>query len=162
NRQITFTRDYQDMGVKAPSWQNVWSTIIDAKGALPLGNVTVEMDRPDLELLADPLFEKVFYNLIDNSLKYGGEQLRAIRISSQERGDHLLITYEDDGAGIADADKPHIFERGFGKHTGFGLFLSREILSITGISIRETGEYHNGARFGIVVPKGAWRFTGTK
>ena len=162
DHQITFTRDYQDMGVKAPSWQNVWSTVIDAKGALPLGNVTVEMDRPDLELFADPLFEKVFYNLIDNSLKYGGEQLRAIRISSQERGDHLLITYEDDGAGIADADKPRIFERGFGKHTGFGLFLSREILSITGITITENGMPGKGARFEITVPKGEYRFVGGK
>ena len=91
--------------------------------------------RPDLEIFADPLFEKVFYNLMDNSLKYGGEQLHAIRISSQEEDDNLIITYEDDGVGIAEADRAHLFERGFGKHSGFGLFLSREILSITGISI---------------------------
>lgn len=161
DHQITFTRDYQDMGVKAPAWQNVKRTIIGAKGALPLNGVTVDMDRPDLELFADPLFEKVFFNLIDNSLKYGGEQLRAIRISAQEETDSLVITYEDDGVGIPDADKARIFERGFGKHTGFGLFLSREILSITGISIRETGKPGVGARFEIIVPKGAWRFAKT-
>jgi hypothetical protein len=38
-----------------------------------------------------------------------------------------------------------------------GLFLSREILSITGITIRETGESGKGARFEMVVPKGMWR-----
>lgn len=160
--QITFTRDYQDMGVKAPSWFNVRSTIIGAKGALPLGNVTVDVDRPDLELFADPLFEKVFFNLIDNSLKYGGEGLQSIRIFSQERDDHLVITCQDDGAGIAEADRDHLFERGFGKHTGFGLFLSREILSITGISIQETSTSGMGARFEITVPKGGWRFTDVK
>jgi len=160
--QITFTRDYQDMGVKAPLWQNVRNTIIGTKGALALGNVTVEIDRTDLELFVDPLFEKIFYNLIDNSLKYGGEKLRTIRISSQERDDSLIITCQDDGVGIAEEDRAHLFERGFGKHTGFGLFLSREILSITGISIRETSKSGKGARFEIIVPKGEWRFTDTK
>jgi signal transduction histidine kinase len=50
-----------------------------------------------------------------------------------------------------------IFERCFGKNTGMGLYLSREILAITGITIRETGEPGKGARFEIVVPKGAYR-----
>jgi signal transduction histidine kinase len=36
---------------------------------------------------------------------------------------------------------------GFGRHTGLGLFLSREILSITGITITETGEPGKGAVF---------------
>jgi PAS domain S-box-containing protein len=161
DHQITFTRDYQDMGVKAPIWQSLRGTIIGAKGALTLGNVTVGMDHADLELFADPLFDKVFFNLIDNSLKYGGEQLHTIRVSSQNGGGSLVITYEDDGVGIADGDKARIFERGFGKHTGFGLFLSREILSITGITLRETGTPGKGARFEITVPKGAWRPAGT-
>jgi hypothetical protein len=38
------------------------------------------------------------------------------------------------------------------------LFLSREILSITGLRIQETGEPGKGARFEIFVPKGAYRF----
>jgi PAS domain S-box-containing protein len=156
--QIRFTRDYQDMGVKAPAWQNVKSSIISAKGGLTLGTITVELDRPDIEVYADPLFEKVFYNLIDNSLKYGGERLHAIHIRSQETESGLNITYEDDGQGIADEDRAHLFERGFGKHSGFGLFLSREILAITDITIMETGISGKGVRFTIQVPKGMYRF----
>jgi PAS domain S-box-containing protein len=156
--QIIFTRDYQDMGVKEPGWQNVNRTIIGAKGALAMGTVSVEMDRPDLEVFADPLFEKVFYNMIDNSLKYGGEQLSTIRISSHEENNTLVIRYTDDGAGITGEDHAHLFERGYGKHTGFGLFLSREILSITGISITETGTPGIGVQFTIRVPKGMYRF----
>ena len=38
------------------------------------------------------------------------------------------------------------------------LFLAREILSITGITIHETGTYGKGARFELAVPKGAYRF----
>ena len=38
-----------------------------------------------------------------------------------------------------------------------GLFLVREILAITGITITETGTYGSGARFEIVVPKTGYR-----
>ena len=41
------------------------------------------------------------------------------------------------------------------------MYLAREILSLTGISIRETGVYGQGARFELRVPKGAYRFTVT-
>jgi signal transduction histidine kinase len=68
-----------------------------------------------------------------------------------------VITYEDDGAGIPAQDKENIFRRGFGKHTGLGLFLSREILAITGITIRENGEPGKGVRFEILVPRDMYR-----
>jgi signal transduction histidine kinase len=155
--QIIFTRDYQDMGVKAPVWQNLKSTVIAAKGALNLESVTFEMNMPDIEVYADRLFEKVFFNLIDNSLKYGGPGLSTIRISAEQCDDVVVITYQDNGEGIPDKDREHLFERGFGKHTGFGLFLSREILSITRISIEETGSEGTGAQFTIRVPKGTFR-----
>jgi signal transduction histidine kinase len=54
-----------------------------------------------------------------------------------------------------------IFERGYGKNTGLGLFLSREILSITNISIKEAGEFQHGARIEMYVPKGVYRFPRT-
>jgi len=68
-----------------------------------------------------------------------------------------VITYEDDGIGIPADDKEHIFRRGFGKHTGLGLFLSREILAITGITISENGEPGKGVRFEILVPRDMYR-----
>jgi signal transduction histidine kinase len=73
----------------------------------------------------------------------------------------LVLICEDDGVGVVADEKERIFERDFGKNTGLGLFLSREILSITGISIVETGEPGTGARFEITVPKGMYRFTST-
>jgi signal transduction histidine kinase len=99
-----------------------------------------------------------FYNLLQNSLQYGGERLSEISISSIAINDNLIITVEDNGAGIDPEIKKHLFERGYGKNTGLGLFLSREILGITGISITETSEPGNGARFEISVPKGVYRF----
>ena len=158
--QITFTRDYQNLGVSASAWQNVNASIRNAMVALPMRAVHIEPDPADPEVYADPLFEKVFYNLIDNALRYGGDQMKTIRVSSQESDTSLAIVCEDDGVGITDEDKKKLFRKGFGKHTGLGLFLSREILSITGITITENGEPGVGARFEITVPKGMWRMKG--
>jgi signal transduction histidine kinase len=161
-RQISFTRDYEQMGVNAPAWQDVRGCISRAVASLPMRETVVHCNGTDIEVLADPLFEKVFYNLIDNALKYGGEELSEMVISARNENGDLLIACEDNGAGISEQDKKRLFERGFGKHTGFGLFLTREILSITGIAIREGGVPGKGARFEIIVPKGEFRPAGKK
>ena len=156
--QIDFTREYQDLGVKSPAWQNVEETIKKTQAALQVQDIRILIEVGTIEVYADPMFEKVFYNLIDNALKYGGEDLTAIHIFYREIPDGLILFCEDDGAGIAEGDKARLFEKGFGKNTGLGLFLSREILGITGISITENGEPGKGARFEIRVPKAAYRF----
>ncbi|WP_321508445.1 PAS domain-containing sensor histidine kinase [uncultured Methanoregula sp.] len=158
--QIDFTKIYEEMGTAAPVWQNVSASIRRAVATLPMRDVRVEIDRSDLEIHADPLFEKVFYNLIENALNYSGGRMTTIRITSEETASGLVITCDDDGIGIAAADKSRLFSQGFGKHTGLGLFLSREILLITGITIAETGEAGKGARFEMVVPKGEYRVAG--
>ena len=157
--QIKFTRDYQELGVAAPEWQNVNASIEKALTGLPMRAVRIEIDPDNPEIFADRLFEKVFYNLIDNALRYGGADMKTIRVSSGESDRGLTILCEDDGVGISAGDKKKLFTRGFGKNTGLGLFLSREILAITGITITENGEPGKGARFEITVPKGMYRFT---
>jgi PAS domain S-box-containing protein len=158
--QITFTRDYQELGVVAPEWQSVNASIKKALTGLPMRDVRVEVDPKNPEIFADRLFEKVFYNLIDNALRYGGAGMKTIRTSSQEIDTRLTILCEDDGVGISAEDKKRLFTRGFGKNTGLGLFLSREILAITGITITENGTPGKGARFEITVPNGMWRMMG--
>ncbi|MBP9008747.1 MAG: HAMP domain-containing histidine kinase, partial [Methanospirillum sp.] len=103
-----------------------------------------------------PLMEKVFYCLLDNSERHGKRVSRAHFYCYHTDGDMTLV-YEDDGYGITAGIKEKIFERGFGSNTGYGLFLAREILNISGFSIFETGESGEGARFQISIPKGLWR-----
>jgi PAS domain S-box-containing protein len=160
SEQITFTREYEDFGVKAPSWQKVGMVVEKAVAGLPLRSARVTTETGDLEIFADPLVGKVFYNLIDNSLRYGGETMNTIRITARPEGMSLVLIFEDNGVGIPDNDKPVIFDRGFGKNTGLGLYLSREILGITGITITETGEPGKGARFEITIPAGGFRWDG--
>ncbi|MCX6690968.1 MAG: PAS domain S-box protein, partial [Methanoregula sp.] len=98
--QIIFTKDYQNLGTAAPSWQNVNASINKALRGLPMRAVHAEPDPADPEVFADPLFEKVFYNLIDNALRYGSDQMKTIRFSSHEIDTGLQIVCEDDGVGI--------------------------------------------------------------
>ncbi len=158
--QITFTRLYQELGVKAPAWVSVNDCIEKARGVIPAGKIKIESFTDRLEVFADPLFEKIFNNLIDNALRYGGESMTVIRFSAIGKDDKVVITCEDNGTGMTAAEKEHLFERGYGKHTGLGLFLSREILSITGMTIEETSTAGHGARFEITVPAGGFRYTG--
>jgi signal transduction histidine kinase len=154
--QIDFTRSYQDIGVHRPSWQNVRECIGKTVATIQPQGVSVTVNcPPDLEILADRMLERVFATLLDNSLRYG-ERVKAIRVSSHNDGSGFVITWEDDGVGIAPDEKEKIFVR---RPHQFDLFLSREVLEITGITIRETGTYGKGARFEMRVPEGAFRFS---
>jgi PAS domain S-box-containing protein len=156
NAQIEFTKVYRDLGSMNPSWQNVDTLFKNACSQLDTQSVTVYSEPDGWEIYADPLLEKVFYNVIDDALKYG-MTLTEIRRRSYESAEGLVIVIEDNGVGIPQENKERIFTKGFGKNTGLGLFLSREVLSITGITIRETGEPGNGAKFTITVPGGDYR-----
>jgi PAS domain S-box-containing protein len=158
-RQIEFTKYYEDIGVNEPRWQDAGELINEALIQLCPAGVDVQVAVSDIEIFADPLIVKVFFNLMENSLRHG-ERVTAMSFSLRETDDGLVIVYQDNGVGITDDDKQKLFRKGFGKHTGLGLFLSREILAITGISIVENGEPGKGVRFEITVPKGAWRKTG--
>jgi PAS domain S-box-containing protein len=157
-RQIEFTRYYQDIGVKDPIWQDVEEIVRKVSQQLNLSGITVENHVSGLEIFADPLIEKVFYNLIENSLRHG-EHVTTISFSYSETASGLIISYRDNGAGISIEDKEILFQKGVGTHTGLGLFLSREILSITGIAISENGEQGKGVNFEIIIPEGGYRFT---
>ena len=154
--QILFTRDYQNIGVQSPQWQNPAEIVSLAMASIDLHKVLVSIKMPSLEIYADPLLEKVFYNLIENSIRHG-ERVTAITIRTEESQNGLDIILEDNGMGVPDAEKERIFRREYFKNTGFGLFLSREILTITNITIKETGKYGNGAQFIIHVPREAYR-----
>jgi PAS domain S-box-containing protein len=152
--QIEFTRIYQDLGSHELQWQELNGIL--SRLSVPAG-ISLTSDVEGLCILADPMLERVFFNLLDNAVRHG-MRVTDIRLSSRPGRDCLTLVWEDNGAGIAYDEKEEIFERGFGKNTGLGLFLVREILSISGISIKETGAEGKGARFEITVPAGAYRF----
>jgi signal transduction histidine kinase len=155
--QIEFTRNYQDIGTQAPRWQAVPDLIGSAVRQLKPAGVEINPDLNGVEIFADLLLEKVFYNLMENSRRHGGHVTR-MDFSARETESGLVMTYEDNGVGITAEDKKMLFRKGFGKNTGLGLFLSQEILAITRITITENGVPGTGVRFEITVPKGAYRY----
>ena len=151
---IRFTREYEEIGITSPVWQDCRAIVDSAAARVPSGRVVIHNDIPaGREVFADPLIVKVFYNLADNAVRYG-QKITAIRFSLAEQDGKAVIVCEDDGVGVPAGDKERIFEKGFGKNTGLGLALSREILDITGITIKETGTPGAGARFELAVPPG--------
>jgi PAS domain S-box-containing protein len=158
-KQIEFTRQYQNIGMQAAEWYDVRTTITSAAGQLPLAGISLEISVGDLAIYADPLIGKVFYNILENSLRHG-EHVTAMSFGFRKSARDRIITFSDNGVGVPADMKEKIFLQGFGKHTGLGMYLARAILSITRISISETGEPGKGARFEIVIPEGAYREPG--
>jgi PAS domain S-box-containing protein len=156
--QISFTQQYQDIGVHKPRWQNLHAAVTTVCMDDNYTNVEIDMHLNNYEVYADPLLRTVFLNLFENAAMHGGKVTR-ILVSGSETGDGFVLVVEDDGDGIAPEDKEQIFRKGVGKHTGLGLFLVQEVLGITGLSIKENGEFGRGARFEILVPQGIYRNT---
>ncbi len=154
---IIFTRDCEKMGISSPEWQNVEALVKAVFEKIQPSDIVVEVSVGDLEILADPLLERVFFNLVDNVLRHGQGATR-ISVTSHQRDDHMILVFEDDGCGVEADMKARLFEKGAGKNTGLGLFLSKEILRITGITISETGSPGQGARFELDIPPGSYRF----
>ncbi len=156
-RILKFTREYQDIGSKPPVWLPVGESFRMAGTEIEAGKIRLFTDPAcdGAEVLADPLFVRVFYHLIDNSIRHG-KKVSVIRVRCSVTDGTLQIVYEDDGTGIPDRVRPLLFERGKGKNS-YGLFLAREILSATGITITESGSAGAGARFVITVPPGSFR-----
>jgi len=158
---IEYTSDYQDMGIKTATWQNVNLALLFGLSHVSIGEIQHSLETENLEIFADPLLEKVCQRLFENSLSHGGHVTR-IRVWHTTTTDGITILFEDDGVGIPPEKKEQIFLRG-DDTTSFSmrsLIFVREILDITGITITENGEPGKGARFEMAVPNGAWRSTG--
>jgi PAS domain S-box-containing protein len=156
-RQMEFTRDYKDMGIEKADWQDVDETLHKALASNYGKEIQFDLRLNGLEIFADSWLKKVFFNLTDTIIRYG-LQTNTIRGSYKESEEGLDLFFEGDCKGIPADQKEKIFEHGYGNTNGFGLFLAREILVITGITIRENGEPGKSLRFEIQVPKRVYRF----
>jgi len=155
-RRAEITRDYQDLGLRPPDWQPLQGVIRETTSGLLLPGISVRPWVERLEVFADPMLDRVFANLIENTARHGKTASKVV-ITYRIRDDGLSICVEDDGEGVPETEKERIFAYGVGVDGGLGLFLVREILSITGMTIRETGTPGRGARFVIHVPPGGYR-----
>jgi PAS domain S-box-containing protein len=157
SESLKFADLYQSLGLKTPAWQNVEQSFLLAISHLDFSKLSRQIMVGGLEIYADPLLENVFFTLAGNVVLHGNTATE-LTFRYMESAEGLTLFFEDNGVGIHTDMKEKIFDRRYKEKKGIGLFLVREILSITGITIRETGEPGKGARFEILVPKGVYRF----
>lgn len=156
-KHMDFTRDYQRTGRTRPVWLDVSRSFALAAGMLDIQEVKVICMVSDLEIRSDPMLVKAFFNMIDNSLRYG-QKVTEVRLTAVQEGEMVILSYSDNGIGIPQGDKDLIFNKGYGNNTGLGMFLVRSILDITGIDIRESGNPGEGILLEMSVPKDKFRF----
>jgi PAS domain S-box-containing protein len=152
-RIIEFEKIYVQVGAEELSYIDVERHLNEATFLFSdLQGATLVNKCQGLTVLADSLLRQLFYNLIDNTLKYG-KKTRRIRVHYKEEENQLKLIYEDDGVGIPDEVKSHLFQKGYGTGTGYGLYLIKRICEAYGWAIEETGKEGQGAQFTIIIPK---------
>ncbi|KQC05657.1 MAG: hypothetical protein APR53_06910 [Methanoculleus sp. SDB] len=150
---VEFTRNYQDLGEKPPVWQNVQQVFLLAISHLDMSSIHRDIRMDGIEIYADSHLEKALQAMVAFAIRKGGD-VHKILFTSGGSG-ALSLIYEQDGEGIIEARKEEIFSPDYSRDRD--LFMVREILDITGISIRETGTPDGGIRFEIIVPEELYR-----
>lgn len=107
----------------------------------------------------DKIWEAV-YNIVDNAVKYTPEG-GYVKLGLSEKGGIITVRVEDNGPGIPDGEKEHIFERFYRLDdsrardtggTGLGLAIAREAAVLHGGSIGVHDGEDGGSVFEITLP----------
>jgi len=144
---LDFAANYEKLGIEAKRPINVSLIFESALNMFETKDITVENDCQGLTVQADSMLKSVFYNLIDNTLRHGGE-VSKIRFYAEEDGSRII--YEDDGIGLP-ADKRRNFNSHTDKTSINGLTLIKRIVESYGGSMKEEGQPGGGSRFVILL-----------
>jgi PAS domain S-box-containing protein len=152
-RILEFAKNYESLGSEQRTQTDVGSVIDQAASLFSeLKDAELINECRGFNILADSMLTTVFHNLIDNSLKYG-KNLNKIRVyHTKEKDSSESIIYEDNGGGISEVDKTHLFTKGFGQGTGLGLYLIKRTCDIYGWAVKEVGEFGKGVKFELNIP----------
>lgn len=155
-RRIEMSRDYQDLGAKPADWQNVQEILSDSAARISFGPVMFHAWTERLEIFADPLVRQAFHHLMENTVTHAkGATFLLVTYSIRDSG--CDIFFRDNGHGIAAEKKAGLFTHKSGREDGMGLFLVREVLGVTGLTIREEGEPGKGGIFVVHLPHDTFR-----
>ena len=137
-RRLFLSESYKDLGTSPPVWLGVQRAIESARLSSDTGTVAIRIWTERLEIYADPLFADVLTHLVENSLRHGGT-VKNIVVTYHETPEGLDLSVRDDGTGIPKELKERIFEYDSGGQAGIGLFICRQIVEVTGMTLREIG-----------------------
>lgn len=122
-------------------------------------SIEVEIDRKIGAASGDrDRIQQVVLNLLDNAVKYGGNGV-SVRVGAENGA--ICIDVSDQGPGIGLADQERIFEKFYRADpqlaqapagTGLGLYISRELVTRMGGTLRVTSDPGEGAIFAVRLP----------
>jgi signal transduction histidine kinase len=158
---VKFTRDFKDLGINPPRWITLRDCMNEVTEWINPNTVRLTLDVGSWEIYADPQVNRVFKNIFENAGIHG-KNVTEIQVESTRNDHGLDVIISDNGIGIPLEMKSEIFEPGMMRNRGLGLFLAKEILSITGLTIEENGVPGKGARFEIHVPLECFRVHQTR
>lgn len=122
--------------------------------------ITIETKEPGgLEVYADPVrLRQVLGNLVDNAIKYSGENTTVLLSSSSEEGG-IRIAVRDEGIGIPEAEQSRVWERLYRADAsrsrgglGLGLSFVRAVVEAHGGSVRVDSQVGKGSIFSVWLP----------
>lgn len=123
-------------------------------------HITFTSSSPSVNMYFDKdKMTKIMMNLLSNSFKFTG-QGSEIQVGVNVRGENVEITVADDGCGIPDDKKPHIFERFYQTDTqrseyigsGIGLHIVKEFVAIHNGTVSVADNRPAGTVFTITIP----------
>jgi two-component system phosphate regulon sensor histidine kinase PhoR len=135
---------------------------VDAMASRVPDPVTIELaiDRDVRAASGDrDRIQQVVLNLLDNAVKYGGGDGVSVRVGAENGAIRIDVT--DQGPGIGLADQERIFEKFYRADpqlaqapagTGLGLYISRELVTRMGGTLRVTSDPGEGATFAVRLP----------
>lgn len=127
-------------------------------------NIQIEFDCqiPKLVLNIDKIgFISILNNLIENAIKYSVDQ-PIIHINLNSNNNKIDLIVEDQGVGISESDKKHIFNRFFRsgneetrntKGTGLGLYIVKQMAKIHKAEVSVKDNHPKGSIFCVTFPK---------
>lgn len=136
-----------------------------SKNLAVIKNIDLHLEntiKDRITIKADPLhLRRLFFNLIDNAIKFSPENTR-IEVSVRYEDGHVLIAVKDYGLGIAQEDIQQIFnifytvnKRASG--SGIGLGIAQSIVKAHGGKIEVTSQLGKGSTFLVTLPVSSHR-----
>lgn len=152
------------LNVKSSDINQVITTVVkEAKFHAEEKNIEINMElEPLFSFRFDPhLIKQVIQNLLENALKYSMSHTR-ILISSEDKGEKIVIQITDEGMGISKSDLNYIFQRYYrskkakdltGKSSGLGLYLSKAFTELHNGTLEVKSKEGEGSTFTLTLPK---------
>ena len=126
-------------------------------------DISLVLEDLDEVVYTDPKWVNFIINqIIINSLKYSKKEEARIKIYSVRTEKNVILTIEDNGVGIPTEDVRRVFDKGFtgengrkyGKSTGMGLYICKNLADKLGFGLELSSELGVGTKVNIIFPIG--------